>query len=137
MAAAWGVGGGAGTSTPSVGAAVGVTGPDAAEVPTGVELCTGAPTNVMLRGSRFWIGGRCSADIGTSDVVGQRGEKEGQSKAGPRTGLAGAGGALLPLSVHRVPLVAPAGPAAAEGWSPEGYPPNGSVGRTLGASDST
>ena len=114
-----------------------VPGPAAPLVSMGVEVCKGTPTNVTPRGSRFWVGCGCSVDIGTSDVVGQRGEKEGQSKSGPRTGLAGAGGALLSLPLHRVPLVVPAGPAPAEGGGPDGHPRNGSVSRTLWAAGST
>lgn len=49
-------------------------------VPIGVEAWMGEPTNVMLKGSRSWVGWGCSVEIGASDVVGQEGEKEDQSR---------------------------------------------------------
>lgn len=92
-------------------------------VPIGVEAWMGEPTNVMLKGSRSWVGWGCSVEIGTSDVVGQKGEKADQSRTkdwpGRGEGSCGPSPSQLPFGVAT-------GPAPAEGWGPEGYPRSGS-----------
>ena len=69
-------------------------GPGVPLVPIGVEAWMGEP-NDMLKGSRSWVGWGCSVEIGTSAVVGQKGEKESQDRTKDRPG--GGKGAVVPL----------------------------------------
>lgn len=64
--------------------------PDVPTAPTGVEVWTGPPTNVMLKDSGSWVGGGCSVERGTGDKVGQKGEEEGKGEVRPEPAWRGA-----------------------------------------------